>query len=330
MTVLIKTEQLTREFVTNRSLFSPRRTIRAVDNVSLHIHEGECLGLIGESGSGKSTFARLLLGLLQPTGGEVYFRGQSLSVLTPDEIRNLRKSMQFVPQDPFGSLNPRMRIGELISEPLRLLEGVLREEAKARAEEMLNVVGLNRRLFHRLPHQLSGGQRQRVSIAAALITHPTLVVADEPTSSLDVSIQAQILNLLMDLQDSFQLTYLFISHDLNVIGTIADRVAVMLKGRLIEMGSTRRILEEPIHPYTRRLRAASPKIGDILSGQRTTRLDLQQPHPRFVALHGSCPVEDACLHEIHDDHYVACYDEEDLIAWEATAHAPSALEPIIH
>lgn len=314
MSILVETKQLTKEYVSHRSLFRPRAHVRAVDRVSLTIQEGECLGLIGESGSGKSTFARLILALLHPTGGDVCFRDQSLTALPPGQMRGMRKHMQFVPQDPYGSLNPRMRIGELIGESLRLLERANREEAEARAMQMLETVGLSRHLYYRYPHQLSGGQRQRVSIAAALVTHPALVVADEPTSSLDVSIQAQILNLLMDLQEAFSLTYLFISHNLNVIGTIADRVAVMVKGRVIEVGATQRLLEDPIHPYTRHLRAASPSINDALTNApaATAHFDLAQPHPAFAALHGNCSADEACLHLVGDDHYVACYDEDDL------------------
>ena len=240
-----------------------RRTvghIRAVDGVSFHIEEGETLGLVGESGSGKSTTGRAVLGLLQPTGGTVTVEGQSLGDLSPQELRAARRHFQMIFQDPFASLNPRATVGAIVREPLDVHGVGDPADRPSRVEALLESVGLGAAMARRYPHEFSGGQRQRIGIARALATSPRLIVADEPISALDVSIQAQVVNLMNDLKRDLGLTYLFIAHDLAMVRHISDRVAVMLSGRLVEIGPRDRVFRSPAHPYTRMLLESVPSV----------------------------------------------------------------------
>ena len=242
------------------SLFEPPGVVRAVDGVSLSVREGRSFGLVGESGCGKSTLARLVMALELPTSGHISFRGEDLSTLTPDELRKRRRNFQMVFQDPFGSLDPRQRVDRIVAEPLDALEAVTDEARRDRVVEAMETVGLKSSDLGKYPHEFSGGQRQRIAIARALITKPALIVADEPVSALDVSVQAQVLNLMQDLQDEFGVTYLFISHDLAVVEYVCAEVAVMNAGKIVERGETSEIFANPQHAYTQMLLDAVPKL----------------------------------------------------------------------
>lgn len=234
--------------------------LRAVDNVSLEIHAGETLGLVGESGSGKSTLGRLILRLIDPTAGTVQFEGHDVFRASGAEMRRLRRDMQIVFQDPFGSLDPRFRVEEIIEEPLIIHNAGTREERRARVRELIRAVGLDESALRRFPHEFSGGQRQRIGIARALALRPKFIVADEPVSALDVSVGAQIINLLAQLQRDYGLTYLFISHSMPLVRYLATRIAVMYRGRILEIGRTEEITAAPQNPYTRTLLDATPHI----------------------------------------------------------------------
>jgi oligopeptide transport system ATP-binding protein len=238
-----------------------RGEVRAVDDVSLDIHAGETLGLVGESGSGKSTLGRLALRLIEPTFGNIRFEGKDLLAAGPSEMRRLRRDMQIIFQDPFASLDPRFRVEDIIAEPL-IIHGSAREKkaVRTRVAELLRAVGLDRSALRRFPHEFSGGQRQRIGIARALALQPKFIVADEPVSALDVSVGAQIVNLLAQLQRDFGLTYLFISHSMPVVRYLATRIAVMYRGKIVEVGPTEEITQRPQHPYTRTLLAATPEL----------------------------------------------------------------------
>jgi peptide/nickel transport system ATP-binding protein len=239
---------------------SGRSSVRAVDGVSLDLCEGETFGLVGESGSGKSTLGRLLLKLEASTAGTVEFQGRDLGMLRGHELREMRRHMQMIFQDPYGSLDPRWTVSAIIGEPLAVHDKLGRSERRDRVRELLELVGLDPRWDERLPHQLSGGQRQRVAIARAIALNPRLIVADEAVSALDVSVRAQIVNLLQDLKEKLGLTYVFIGHELNLVRHVSDRIGVMYHGQLVEVGPAEDVFRNPAHPYTRRLLAAIPKL----------------------------------------------------------------------
>ena len=247
-------------------LFGPRPVVQALAGVSFTLQRGRSLGIVGESGSGKSTLARLVMALEPPSAGQVRFDGQDLQALDADALRRARAGFQMVFQDPYGSLDPRRTVLQTVSEPLAVLHGAGRTERRERATEALDAVGLRAADLDKYPHEFSGGQRQRIAIARALITRPRLIVADEPVSALDVSVQAQVLNLMQDLQDRFEVTYLFISHDLAVVDLVCDEVIVLQHGRIVEQGHPDQMFRDPQHPYTRRLLAAVPGQSSSVAG----------------------------------------------------------------
>ncbi len=315
---LVEVRELRKHFPIGGGLFGGARAwVRAVDGVSLAIRAGETLGLVGESGSGKSTLGRLMLRLIEPTAGEVVFDGRSLLTLAAGELRALRREMQIIFQDPYGSLDPRMRVESIVGEGLAIHRLGTRAERQARVAELLDLVGLSPGAGRRYPHEFSGGQRQRIGIARALAVHPRFVVADEAVSALDVSIQAQILNLLQDLRQRLGLTMLFIAHDLRIIEHLSDRVAVMYLGKIVECAPREEIYSNPRHPYTRALLSAVP-IPD--PRQRKQRMvlggDVPSPvePPPGCAFHPRCPhAEDVCRTVIpplvagRGGHAVACH-----------------------
>jgi len=260
--VLLEINHLKAYFpVKRKSMKEEKRMVKAVDDISIEIYRGETLGIVGESGSGKSTFGRTILRLVEPTAGEVLYKGQPIQHLKGNKLQSYRNQMQMIFQDPFASLNPRMRIGAIIEEPMKLQLTLTKEQRKERVMELLQKVGLPEDAMHKFPHEFSGGQRQRIGIARALAIHPEFIIADEPVSALDVSVQSQVLNLMMDLQDEFQLTYLFISHDLSVVKHISDRVAVLYLGRVVEIGTKKELYAHPLHPYTQALLSAIPVVN---------------------------------------------------------------------
>ena len=260
MPPLLEVRNLVKHFVRKQGLFAKPSVVRAVDGISFDVREGEMFGLVGESGSGKSTTGRCILRLTEPTSGEVLFRGENVLSFSASRMRMARRDMQIVFQDPYSSLNPRMRVGEIVEEPLVIHRLGSRAERQARIEELFELVGLERNHLRRYPHEFSGGQRQRIGIARALALNPALIVADEAVSALDVSIQAQVVRLLLELQERLKLTYLFIAHDLRLVENICGRVAVMYLGRIVEMGDTASLFQRPTHPYTRALLSAIPTL----------------------------------------------------------------------
>ncbi|MFY9842333.1 MAG: ABC transporter ATP-binding protein [Terriglobales bacterium] len=265
---LVEIRSLTKTFDLAESAFDSRRSgeVRAVDDVSVDIFEGETLGLVGESGSGKSTLGRLILRLIEPTSGGIVFRGVDLLRANGAELRRIRRDMQIIFQDPFGSLDPRYRVEDVIAEPLILHQKIMREGLSShgrrqRVRELLRAVGMDESAMPRYPHEFSGGQRQRIGIARALALRPKFIVADEPVSALDVSVGAQIVNLLQQLQREFGLTYLFISHSMPVVRYLSNRIAVMYRGKIVEIGDTEQIISQPQHAYTRKLLAATPEMA---------------------------------------------------------------------
>jgi peptide/nickel transport system ATP-binding protein len=265
---LLEVRRLVKHFVRRQGLFAAPSIVRAVDDVTFSIRSGEMFGLVGESGSGKSTTGRCILRLIEPTAGDVLFRGENVLALSRTQMRAARRNMQIVFQDPYSSLNPRMRVGDIVEEPLVIHRLGTTAERRARVEELFELVGLERSHLARYPHEFSGGQRQRIGIARAIALNPALVIADEAVSALDVSIQAQVVALLLDLQQRLSLTYLFIAHDLRLVEDICTRVAVMYLGKIVEMGDTRAIFANPSHPYTRALLSAIPVLDPDASRHR--------------------------------------------------------------
>jgi ABC-type oligopeptide transport system ATPase subunit len=265
---LLEVGHLVKTFGRGGGILRPGAVVRAVDDVSFEIEEGETFGLVGESGSGKTTTGRCILRLIEPTSGEVRFKGEDVLRFSRARLREARRDMQIVFQDPYSSLNPRMRVGAIVEEPL-IIHGIgAKAQRRERVAQLFEIVGLDAAQITRYPHQFSGGQRQRIGLARALALNPSLVIADEPVSALDVSVQAQVVNLLMDLQKNLKLTYLFIAHDLRLVRHICSRVAVMYLGRIVEMGPTERLFEAPAHPYTRALLSAIPVPDPKAARQR--------------------------------------------------------------
>jgi ABC-type oligopeptide transport system ATPase subunit len=289
---LLDVRHLIKHFVRRHGLFRPPSIVKAVDDVSFSIEEGEMFGLVGESGSGKSTTGRCILRLVEPTSGEVFFRNENVFTFPPARLRQARRDMQIVFQDPYSSLNPRMRAGAIVEEPLAIHGIGSRDERRGRVAELFELVGLEAAYTRRYPHEFSGGQRQRVGIARALALNPALIVADEAVSSLDVSIQAQIVALLLDLRARLKLTFLFIAHDLRLVENICNRVAVMYLGRIVELGETRALFSQPAHPYTRALLSAIPV------------LDPDAPRQR-IELDPSSFNREAPLQSVGDQHWAA-------------------------
>jgi oligopeptide transport system ATP-binding protein len=293
--------------------------VKAVDTINFHVFRGETLGLVGESGCGKSTTGRAILQLYRPTGGEVLFEGQDLVKLKDNELRPMRRQMQMIFQDPYASLNPRMTVGSIISEPLEVHNIGTKPERLERVRELLRVVGLNPYFINRYPHEFSGGQRQRIGVARALAVNPSFIVCDEPISALDVSIQAQIINLLEDLQAQFNLTYLFIAHDLSVVRHISDRIAVMYLGKIMEMCDRDELYRNPMHPYSQALLSAVP-IPDPVVEEKRQRIILEGDVPTPVNPPKGChfctrcpKVMDVCrenepeFRDYGEEHFVACW-----------------------
>jgi oligopeptide/dipeptide ABC transporter ATP-binding protein len=317
---LLEVHDLKKYFPVKKGILS--RTIgevRAVDGISFTLERGETLGVVGESGCGKTTVGRSILRLIEPTSGQVFFNGQDLLQLRGEELRKMRASFQIIFQDPFSSLDPRMSVGEIIGEPLRNHRSGSRSEIKDRVAHLLNRVGLHPSQMGRYPHEFSGGQRQRIGIARALALNPLAIVCDEPVSALDVSIQAQVINLLMELQEEMNLSYLFIAHDLSVVEHISDRVAVMYLGRIVELASDQALYENPVHPYTQALLSAVPVPDPDIRKQRIIlEGDVPSPihpptgcafHPRCPAKRERCSRERPELVNLGNDHYVACHRE---------------------
>lgn len=294
--ILVKVRDLKKHFPIRRGVF--RRTVgyvQAVDGISFDIYKGETLGLVGESGCGKSTAGRTILQLLQPTGGQVFFGNDELTRLNRNELRKRRRHMQMIFQDPYASLNPRMQVGSIISEPLEIHSLGNAASRKERVRELLSLVGLNPYFIKRYPHEFSGGQRQRIGIARALATNPSFIVADEPISALDVSIQAQVVNLLDDLKAELGLTYLFIAHDLSMVRYISDRVAVMYLGRIVEMGERDDVYDRPYHPYTHALLSAIP-VPDPDKEAKRQRIILEGDVPSPVNPPTGCRFNPRCAY----------------------------------
>jgi peptide/nickel transport system ATP-binding protein len=326
--VLLEVKDLKKYFPIRKGFFkSLAGYVKAVDGVNFFIREGETMGLVGESGCGKTTTGRVILRAYEPTAGEVWFKDKELGrVNVPDlekhELKGIRQNMQMIFQDPYSSLNPRMTLLQIVGEPL-LVNGVSRgEELKDRVAELLRVVGLRPEYMIRYPHAFSGGQRQRIGVARALALNPQLIVCDEPVSALDVSVQAQVLNLLQDLQEEFHLTYLFVAHDLSVVEHISDRVSVMYVGKLVEMAGTEALFGDPLHPYTEALMSAVPKPDPRYTAERIIlEGDVADPanpppgcyfHPRCRYAIDRCRTEEPHLRELRPDHYVSCHRAEEL------------------
>ncbi len=340
---LVQIRDLQMHFPVTKGIILQRQVgaIKAVDGVSFNIKKGETLGLVGESGCGKSTAGRAILQLYRPTGGEVIFQGTDLTKLKGEEMRRMRRKVQMIFQDPYASLNPRMTVGDIIGEPIKVHGLRQGKEVRTRVQELLQLVGLNPYFINRYPHEFSGGQRQRIGVARALAVEPEFVVCDEPVSALDVSIQAQIINLLEDLQDRLGLTYLFIAHGLAVVKHISDRVAVMYLGKLVELAEGRELYSMPMHPYTQALLSAVP-IPDPKIEKRRKRIilegDVPSPlnppsgchfHTRCPIAIEKCKVEEPPFMDYGNGHFAACWRARESIellpgAGVTTVEVPTA------
>ncbi len=318
MDTLVEVKNLRKYFYQGGGPFKKKDAIKAVDNVSFSIQRKEILGLVGESGCGKTTCGKLILRLMNPTEGSIFFDGQEITHLKQKQMKEIRKKMMIIYQDPYGSLDPRMTIGSAIAEPIEVHNLVeTKEEKENKIVELMEKVGLTPDQINRYPHEFSGGQRQRIGIARALATNPAFIVADEPVSALDVSIQAQIINLLKDLQKDFGLTLLFITHDLSVIKHTSDRVAVMYAGKLVELASKQDLFSDPLHPYTRALLSAIP-VPDPERQTKYIPLTGEVPslinpppgcrfHPRCTQAKPECSQTEPVLREVKKNHFVACF-----------------------
>ncbi|MFO7995771.1 MAG: dipeptide ABC transporter ATP-binding protein [Dehalococcoidia bacterium] len=320
--ILVQVKNLKMYFPVTKGIIRQRKIaeVKAVDGVSFDIRRGETLGLVGESGCGKTTTGRCILRLYCPTEGEVIFDGRDLCQLEGDSLRQLRRQMQLIFQDPYGSLNPRMKVGDIVGEPLRVHRLAEGNEYRARVAELLQAVGLSAAMANRYPHEFSGGQRQRIGVARALAVSPALIVCDEPVSALDVSIQAQTINLLEELQSQFNFSYLFIAHDLSVVRHISDRVAVMYLGKIVEIASKADIYDNAVHPYTRALLSAVPIADPAVEARRKRTIlegDIPSPlspppgcsfHPRCPQATGICREHPPVLRTVAGDHLVSCHN----------------------
>ncbi len=320
-TPLIRVENLTKHFPITKGIIIQKQVgaVQAVDNISFDIYKGETLGLVGESGCGKSTTGRTLLQLHKPTSGKVFYNDIDLTSVSNADMREMRRNIQIIFQDPYASLNPRMTVGSIIAEPLEIHNIGTAAEREERVKELLELVSLNPFFINRYPHEFSGGQRQRIGVARALALQPDFIVCDEPISALDVSIQAQVVNLLEELQEEFGLTYLFIAHDLSMVRHISDRVAVMYLGKIVELAPRDDLYENPLHPYTQALLSAVP-IPDPVLEQKRTRIILEGDVPSPInppsgcRFHTRCPIaEEICSQEAPvwrealKGHWIACH-----------------------
>jgi len=319
--ILVDIKNLKMYFPVTKGIILQRKVaeVKAVDDVSFYIRKGETLGLVGESGCGKTTIGLCILQLHRPTAGEVIFEGKDLGQLKGESLRQVRRRMQLILQDPYGSLNPRMTMGNIVGEPLRVHHLVEGKEYRTQVAVLLEAVGLNPALADRYPHEFSGGQRQRIGIARALAINPAFIVCDEPVSALDVSIQAQAINLLESLQQQFNLTYLFIAHDLSVVRHISDRIVVMYLGKIVEIASKADLYQNPAHPYTQALLSAVPIPDPVVEARRKRIIlegDVPSPlspppgcnfHPRCSEAIGICKEQIPPLRPLGSDHWVACH-----------------------
>jgi oligopeptide transport system ATP-binding protein len=319
--ILLRVDNLVKHFPITQGILLQKKVgaVHAVDGISFDIYRGETLGLVGESGCGKSTTGRTILQLYRPTSGHVYFEGRDLAELKAEELRQVRRQAQMIFQDPYASLNPRMTVGEIIGEPLIIFNIMRGQELRNRVASLLELVGLNPAYANRYPHEFSGGQRQRIGVARALALNPSLIVCDEPISALDVSIQAQVVNLLEDLQKELGLTYLFIAHDLSMVRHISDRVAVMYLGVIVELTTREELYNNPLHPYTQALLSAVP-IPDPLAEEKRQRIILEGDVPSPVNPPSGCRFRTRCalatdicakerpeFREVKPGHFVACH-----------------------
>jgi oligopeptide transport system ATP-binding protein len=323
--VLLRAEHITKYFPVRKGILLQREIARvhAVDDVSFELRAGETLGLVGESGCGKSTLARCIARLFPLTSGSVVFEGRDISRLTRRQLRPVRRDLQMVFQDPYASLNPRKRVGSVIADPLRIHRWGSRDQIKRRVGELLELVGLSPEHVNRYPHEFSGGQRQRIGVARALALHPRLIIADEPVSALDVSIRAQVINLLDDLQDELSLTYIFIAHDLGVVRHVSDRIAVMYLGKIVEISPAEELYQRPIHPYTEALLSAVPIPDPDLSEQRK-QIVLEGDVPSPIAPPSGCHFHTRCRYATQ----ICAEQEPPLVAHGNDGHAAACHHPL--